>query len=160
MCCVWLWHNTFLFAFNYIAIDGDTAVALHMVVCAFMQGMLWICERTVCRWCRVYEWTVHWCWKMGILFWFNRAYWGQVSSTLKLNVLKCSLEERCGYLLNCFLKQTITSVFFFFLFNMFQRLFKLNLHSSSILLHVSEPPLEAADLAFWNGFFICWTLLS
>lgn len=37
---------------------------------------------------------------------------------------------------------------FFFFFNMFQRLFKLNLHSSSILLHVSKPPLEAADLAF------------
>lgn len=41
---------------------------------------------------------------------------------------------------------------------MFQRLydcFKLNLHSSSILLHLSEPPLDAADLALRNGFFIC-----
>lgn len=43
---------------------------------------------------------------------FNRAYC-EVLSTLKLNVLKCSLEEHCGYLLNCFLKQTITSVLFF-----------------------------------------------
>lgn len=85
--------------------------------------------------------------KNGNFILFNRVYC-QVSSTLKLNVLKCSLEEHCGYLLNCFLKQTITSVFFLFFLNMFQRLFKLNLHSSSILLHVSEPPLEAADLAF------------
>lgn len=53
--------------------------------------------------------------KNGNFILFNRVYC-QVSSTLKLNVLKCSLEEHCGYLLNCFLKQTITSVFFFFVF--------------------------------------------
>lgn len=37
------------FAFNYIAIDGNIAVALHIVVFAFMQGMLGTSERTVCK---------------------------------------------------------------------------------------------------------------